>query len=432
MTVRPIFDFAEWTQLIGESEIRRLLAYKVPYYYAGGKPGALPLTTLSKILIDAGTDQLIALAEGKKDEVLEAYNYGQTAGWEPFRRTLAKRLREKDNINLDPEEGWKDVIITTGSQQTIYAILDVLVSPGDVILTPKPVYLGFVNPAVKFGANVVAIATDEYGLVPEYVEKTIQIIEREKIFKKLPEILYVIPDSDNPKGTTLPTKRRKALYDLAVNYNMLIIEDAAYREIQFSEEVRPTIKSFDKDNTHVAYLRTTSKEAATLRVGYSVMPEPLKEQVLKAKGYMDLCTPTLIQYFLNEYYSKHIDKVLPQIVTIYHRRAKAMIEAIDDTFPPGKRSDPTGGFFVWWESENKSFDAKKFLEDIAIKNGIAFVPGEAFYPPIGYQFSSRTEKISKIEPKKNTMRLSYSYKTSQNISFGIRKLGELLTKNIGK
>ncbi|MCD6514682.1 MAG: PLP-dependent aminotransferase family protein [Candidatus Odinarchaeota archaeon] len=432
MTIRPVFDFAEWTQLISESEIRRLLAYNVPYYYAGGKPGVLPLTTLSKILINTGTEQLIALTEGHKDEVIEAYNYGQTAGWEPLRRTFAKRLREKDNINLDPEEGWKDVIITTGSQQSIYLILDALISPGDVIITPKPVYLGFVNPAVKFGANVIAVATDEYGIVPEYIEKTIQIIEKEKIFKKLPEILYVIPDSDNPKGTTLPTKRRKALYDIAVTYNMLIIEDAAYREIQFTDNRLPTIKSFDKENTHVAYLRTTSKEAATLRVGYSVMPEPLKEQVLKAKGYVDLCTPTLIQYILNEYYSKYIDNVLPEIVTIYHRRAKAMIEAIDETFPPGKRSDPTGGFFVWWESDKKDFNAKIFLEKEAIPNGIAYVPGSAFYPPIGYQFSSKTEKISKIEAKYNTMRLSFSYKTSQNISFGIRKLGELLSKKIGK
>ena len=429
MTIRPVFDFAEWTQLISESEIRRLLAYNVPYYYAGGKPGVLPLTTLSKILINTGTEQLIALTEGHKDEVIEAYNYGQTAGWEPLRRTFAKRLREKDNINLDPEEGWKDVIITTGSQQSIYLILDALISPGDVIITPKPVYLGFVNPAVKFGANVIAVATDEYGIVPEYIEKTIQIIEKEKIFKKLPEILYVIPDSDNPKGTTLPTKRRKALYDIAVTYNMLIIEDAAYREIQFGGQKLPPIKSFDKENRRVAYLRTTSKEAAPFRVGYSVLPKELEEQALKDKGYLDLCTSTIIQIILNEYYTKYIDKVLPKVVNLYKRRCKTMCDAIDETFPPGKRSDPQGGFFIWWESEKK-FDTAKFLESIAIPNGIAYVPGAAFYPPIGYQYSSKTRDVTRIEPKANTMRLGFSFRKSDNISVGVRKLGELLTKEL--
>ena len=429
MTLKESFDFASWTQLIPESAIRKLLAYKVPYYYAGGKPGALPLDTLAKLLVETGLEQLVALANGRTEEVIEAYNYGPTGGLETLRRTFAERLRRKDNVVLDKDEGWKDVIITTGSQQSLYIILDTLISPGDVILVPKPAYLGFVTPAVKLGANVVTISTDEYGLVPEYVEDTLKLIEKKKLFKKPPEILYVIPDSDNPKGTTLPTKRRKALFDIAEEHNMLIIEDAAYREIQFTETLLPTIKSFDKENRRVAYLRTTSKEAAPFRVGYSVLPKELEEQALKDKGYLDLCTSTIIQIILNEYYTKYIDKVLPKVVNLYKRRCKTMCDAIDETFPPGKRSDPQGGFFIWWESEKK-FDTAKFLESIAIPNGIAYVPGAAFYPPIGYQYSSKTRDVTRIEPKANTMRLGFSFRKSDNISVGVRKLGELLTKEL--
>ena len=403
MTDRPKFDFAPWTSLVPESEIRRLLKYRTKFYFGGGKPGALPVNVLAKLLIDVGVEQLLALADGRESEVIEAYNYESTGGWTELRKTFAKRLREKDDIALDKEDGWQDVIITTGSQQAIYTILDTLISPGDIVITPKPVYLGFASTAVKLGAKVVAISTDNEGIIPEYVEKAIEQIEKDPTFKKKPEILYVIADSDNPKGTTLPLKRRKALFDIAATHGLLLIEDAAYREIQFRDTRLPTIKSFDKENQVVAYLRTTSKEAAPFRVGYVVMPRELRDEVLKDKGFIDLCTPKIIQIVLNEYYSKYIDKSLDAINKTYRWRCKAMCEAIDKTFPEGTRSDPTGGFFVWWESK-KDFDAKLFLEKYAIPNDIVYVPGESFYPNIGYQFSSRNEKITKIEPKKNTMR----------------------------
>lgn len=430
MTEKPRFDFAPWTELVQESEIRRLLKYRVKFYFGGGKPGALPTRIMAKLLVDVGVEQLLALAEGRENEVIEAYNYESTAGWEELRKTFAKRLREKDNIPIDKETGWQDVIITTGSQQAIYTILDSLITAGDVILTPKPVYLGFASTAVKLGSQVVAISTDNKGIIPEYVEKTIEIIEKKHVFKKKPEILYLISDSDNPKGTTLPLDRRKALFDIAASHEILIIEDAAYREIQFKDHRLPTIKSFDKDNEIVAYIRSTSKEAAPFRVGYSVMPPTLRDEVLKDKGFIDLCTPKIIQIILNEYYSKYIDDSLDLVNRTYRWRCKAMCDAIDKTFPPGTRSDPTGGFFVWWESDKKDFDAKVFLEKVAIPNEIIYVPGEPFYPPIGYQFSSKDETITKIKPKRNTMRLSFSYNKSDRITIGMRRLGELLSKYI--
>jgi 2-aminoadipate transaminase len=102
----------------------------------------------------------------------------------------------RDDLPLDKEEGWKDVIITTGSQQAIYAIMDVLIDPGDVVIVPRPVYLGFVNVAVKFGARVITVPQDKEGVDPEHVDKAIE--ESKKRFGKVPDIIYVVPDSDNP------------------------------------------------------------------------------------------------------------------------------------------------------------------------------------------------------------------------------------------
>ncbi|NHJ31257.1 MAG: PLP-dependent aminotransferase family protein [Asgard group archaeon] len=421
------FDFAAWTKLLPPSEIRALLEYKVKYNFGGGLPGALPIETLSNILIEIGNENKEDYTTGKKGKAISLWNYGPTGGQEFCLKVLAERLRRIDDINLDEETGWKDIILTAGSQQAIYAILDTMIDPGDVILTPSPAYLGFLAPAFKIGAEIVTIPTDLDGIIPEYVEKAIPICEKK--FGKKPNILYVVPDSDNPTGTTLPWKRRKALFDIGEEHDILILEDQAYKEIQFQGELIKPIKSLDRDNSRVAYLRTTSKEAAVLRMGYSVLPKSLKTEVLKSKGYLDLCSPTILQKVMAIYYEKYIDKVLPACLKTYEKNAKAMIKGIDETFPAGSNTKPNGGFFVWYESE-KQFNSKEFLMKTSIPNDIMFVPGAAFYPIKGWSIDESDSKLVDSIAKANTMRLGYSYNNDKDIYEGITKLGKLLTKEL--
>jgi 2-aminoadipate transaminase len=420
------YGFAAWTQFIPESEIRRLLKYDVPYYFGGGKPGALPIKTLAQTLIDLGKEQLEEIRTGNEERVIDDFNYGPTGGKAFLRETLAQRLIEKDGLNLNPEKPADDITITTGSQQALYAIIDTCIDQGDVILTTSPAYLGFLVPAVKLGAQIITVPTDLQGAIPEYFEEAIHLCKKE--LGKKPEMLYVVPDSDNPKGTTVPTKRREALFALAQEHNLLIVEDGAYREIQFREPREKPIKAFDTENRYVAYLRTSSKEAAVLRIGYSVFPPEVREQINKDKGFLDLCSPTIVQRLLNIYYTRFIDEVLPIAVKTYKERADVMLKAIDETFPAGSRTEPTGGFFIWWESENQKFDAKKFLEQVALPNDIIYVPGIAFYPLMGMSYSPENKELVPVERALNTMRISYSYSTPEIIDTGIRKLGGLLQK----
>ncbi len=421
------FDFAAWTKLLPPSAIRQLLEYKVKYNFGGGLPGVLPIDTLGKILISIGEENIKDNEEGRVGKAISLWNYGPTGGHEFVLRILAERLRRVDDIALDEEKGWKNIVLTTGSQQALYAILDTMIDPGDVILTPSPAYLGFLAPAFKLGAEIVTIPTDLDGMIPEYVEKAIPLCEKK--FGKKPTILYVVPDSDNPKGTTLPFERRKALYDLAVEHDFLIIEDQAYKEIQFKGEPIKPIKSLDRDNTRVAYLRTTSKEAAVLRMGYSVFPEPLREQVIKDKGYLDLCSPTILQKVMAIYYEKYMDKVLPECLKVYQQRSEAMVKGVEESFPAGKFTKPNGGFFVWYESD-KNFDSKLFLQEIAIPNDIMYVPGAAFYPIKGWALDDNGSKLEDSVAHTNTMRLGYSYNNAEEIYDGITKLGKLLSKKL--
>lgn len=425
---RDPYDFAAWTSFIPESEIRRLLKYNVPYYFGGGKPGALPVDIFAKVLIELGQEQLEHIQKGNEARVIDDLNYGQTCGKLFLRKTLAQRLMKHDDITLDKDNPEDDITITTGSQQALYAILDTCIDKDDVILTTSPAYLGFLTPAVKLGARIVTVPTDLQGAIPEHFEAAIKACEKE--LGRKPEMMYLVPDSDNPKGTTMPKQRREAIFNLAMEHNMVIVEDGAYREIQFRQPREKPIKAMDEENKYIAYLRTTSKEAAVLRIGYSVFPPKMREQICKDKGYLDLCSPTLLQRILDIYYRKYIDKALPKSLEIYKRRFETMAKAIDETFPAGQRTDPTGGFFIWWESDDSTFDAKQFLEKTALPNDIIYVPGIAFYPLRGFTYRPDENLLVDVERPTNTMRISYSFTSTDIIDKGIRRLGTLMKKTL--
>ena len=416
------YNFATWTSFIEESQIRSLLKYNVKYYFAGGKPGIIPTATFAKILSDLGE----TYAKDPK-MALDDLNYGPTGGQPWFLKTLAKRLCQVRKIPIDCETQWERVSITNGSQQALYALLDTLIDPGDVIITPSPAYLGFLVPAVKLGARVLTVPTDLDGIIPEYVERAVHISKIK--FGKTPDLLYVVPDSDNPKGTTTPMSRRRQLFDICEAHNILLLEDSAYAEIQFKKNPKP-IKTLDKENTRVAYLGTSSKEAAVLRVGYSVMPDTVREQVLKDKGYLDLCTTTLVQRILDVYYRDHIDEAMKVGIPLYKERYEAMAKAIDESFPAGERTDPTGGFFIWWQSEDKSFDSGEFMQRVAIPNDLLYVPGAPFYPITGYTISVEEDDVVPSVPEANTMRLGFSYAPPDILREGIGRLGNLLSKEL--
>jgi len=423
--VKPLpraFDFATWTQLVPESEIRRLLRFKVKYYFAGGKPGVLPTKALSKTLIEIGEYCLQLIEKGENHRVIDLFNYCPTEGLKELRETLAYHLRKTDGLDVD----WEEIVITTGSQQAIYAVLDVLLNPGDIVVVPRPAYLGFVNAAIKFRAKLVTVPMTELGIDPEHVRKAIKL-SYEKFGKK-PDLVYVIPDSDNPSGTTMPLKRREELFEVANDEGILILEDSAYREIQFGNERLPPIKSFDDDNSVVAYLRSSSKEAAVFRIGYSILPAELRKEVVKSKGYIDLNTPAVTQMLAKIYYQKYFSKHIEEVREGYKKRCDVMKKSIDEYFPDGSRTDPKGGFFIWWNAADASFDSKKFLEEVALKNDVIYVPGVAFFPRFGYAYHPEKNSIEKMKPETHGMRLGYSYLCPEDISDGIKKLGFLLSE----
>jgi 2-aminoadipate transaminase len=417
---------ADWTQEVPESEIRRLLKNKCKYYLAGGLPGNLPTKVFPEIL-----RELAEYYDEEEQRVVNEFQYGQTAGFPGLRKVLAERIHRRDGIDyISGEEDWEKVLITTGSQQAIYLALDILINPGDLVVTPSPAYLGFVTTVVKVGGHVVTAPTDNEGLIPDYVDDT--IIKAEKEFGKEVKILYLVEDSDNPKGTTLSLKRREQIYNIAEQHDVLVICDSAYKEMQF-EKRRPSMKRLDKDNTRVIYTSSTSKEAAPLRLGYTVMPDVLHFEAEKSKGYLDLCTPTITQRIAEIYYKKYIDNHLPRIIQKYKEQKDAAYNALLETFPEGDFTNPTGGFFIWWQPKGEkayTFDVGKFNQEVLLPDEVLVVPGAAFYPPHGHSYDPEARKIEPLKVIKGGMRIGYSFVPKDLIDEGVRRLGNHLQEHL--
>jgi 2-aminoadipate transaminase len=238
----------------------------------------------------------------------------------------------------------------------------------------------------------------------------------------------VLPNFQNPAGTTLSLERRQRLVELASHYGTPIVEDDPYGQLRYEGRHLPALVKLDAEfhgcangersfRGGVLYLGTLSKLLAPgLRVGWVVAPEPVIAKLVQLKQGSDLHSSTFSQMVAYETArGGFLDRHIPRIREVYSRRRNAMLRALERHFPAGVRwTRPQGGLFLWVTLPN-GMDSARLLED-AIREKVAFVPGDAFFPKGGGA---------------NTLRLNFSYSTPERIEEGIARLGRALARMAG-
>lgn len=328
------------------------------------------------------------------------FQYGPTEGFPPFREAVAGYLAERGVI-AGPDE----VIITTGSQQTLDALGKILISPGDKVAVESPTYLGAIAAFNPYQPSYVALPSDDDGVIPEALEETLQ--------KESIKFVYLIPNFQNPSGRTIPLERRKAIATSILKHDAILIEDDPYRALRYEGEHQPTIWSMAPDN--VVHAGTMSKVLSPgLRLGFSVAPTVIRRWMVLAKQGIDLHTSSLDQAVAAEYITGgYLEKHLPTIVNLYRPRLQAMLESLEEFFPDGfSWSRPQGGMFVWAAGpEGLDTDA---LYAKAVERKVAYVPGQYFFTEPG--------------EGRNTMRLNFSNVDEEAIRSGIKTLAWLMAE----
>ena len=343
--------------------------------FAGGYPAAttFPLSQIPSL----------------SSTVLEKYGtkplqYGATQGVPELREVISKRY----GVPVS------QVQITTSSQQGIDICTRILADPGDVILADNPVYLGALQSFRAYRANVMTIA--------EYL--------RMEGGTGSAKFIYVIPDFNNPSGRTMSLQEREELVRVARELDVLIVEDSPYRELRYSGEPLPTIRSMAPERT--LHLGSFSKIFAPgFRLGWIIGPEELLEQIYVCKQCLDLCPPVFDQYLAAEFMgSGALDENLTHTIAEYRQRRDDMVNLLQKYMPEGVSwTYPEGGLFLWLTLPEQIDTVA--LYDRALSAGVAYVAGSFFYTDGSHR---------------NTMRLNFSFIDKAKMEPGIRLLAQLI------
>ena len=359
--------------------------------------GGLPAPELFPIEEIADAHARVLAREGRA-----ALQYSTTEGFGPLREWVAARLARR-GIRV----GTDQVLITNGSQQGIDLVARVLLDPGDVVAVESPSYLAALQTFAGCEAQFAPIASDDGGM---------DVTDLARLFAlRTPKLVYLVPEFQNPKGTTLAADRRAALVELCAAHRVPILEDNPYGELRFRGEAPPPLAALD-DTGVVIHLGTFSKTLAPgLRLGWLVASREMVRSITIAKQAADLHTATLAQRAaaaLLETFD--YDAHLAVLRRVYGERCDAMLGALDRHLPAGTRwTHPDGGLFVWAELPH-GLRADDLFAD-ALREKVAFVPGSAFFPDA---------------PRYETMRLNFSNRPSDMNEEGIARLGRVVARRL--
>jgi DNA-binding transcriptional MocR family regulator len=350
----------------------------------------------------------IAIGEIAK-EILQthariALQYSPTEGYQPLREQIATRMNALWSTRLNAEE----ILVTTGSQQGLDLLAKLFIDEGDAVICESPTYLGAVMAFNVFKPRWVEIATDDDGMDLKALEHALHTEDRVKM-------MYVVPNYQNPTGRTWSTERRRGLLALAQRFTVPIIEDNPYGELTFEGDTPRAIQAMEEDGIVIS-LGTFSKIFCPgLRIGWIAARRPFLDRLVVLKQAADLHTSTLDQMITSVYMETHdLEKDLMQKREVYRERRDAMVSALETEMPPGvKVTHPQGGLFLWLELPEE-VDTRQLLR-VSLDRGVAFVPGDSFFP---------------TTQRKNTMRLNFSNMPEHRIIEGVRRLATAIKEMI--
>ncbi|HEV7208234.1 MAG TPA: PLP-dependent aminotransferase family protein [Mycobacteriales bacterium] len=401
VTLDPFRDrYAARTHGMTTSEIRALFSVAnrpEVVSLAGGSPftAALPLDAVGAML-----GELVA------DRGPQALNYGPGQG-DPRLREQICEVMALEGIHASAE----DVVVTVGSQQALDLVSRVFLDPGDVVLAEAPSYVGALGTFAAAQADVVHIAMDNDGLVPEALSAALaQCASQGKRVK----FLYTVPNFHNPAGVSLSTPRRAQILEIAEAADLLVLEDNPYGLLGFDADPVPALRSRTEDG--VIYLGSFSKTFAPgFRIGWVLAPHATREKLVLASEAQVLCPPSFSQFAVSRYLeTQPWQEQVKVFRELYRERRDALLEAMAQHFPAGcSWTRPDGGFYSWVTLPPGVHS--KVMQPRALAARVAYVPGTGFYADHqGGEF----------------MRLSYCFPPPERIREGVRRLAAVIEEEL--
>lgn len=366
---------------------------------------------------------------GRRPTGEPAMQYGSTAGLAALRAQTAARVQAQDAATGEGrvhEELYapEATLLTHGSQQLLYMVTEVLCDPGDVVIVEDPTYFVFLGILQSRGLDVRGVRLEPDGLDLVRLERVLERLKREGRLPQL-KLLYLITYHQNPTATTTGFAKKAAALDLLRYYErtaghaLYLLEDAAYRELRFAGPDTASALTASGGLGRVIYTGTYSKPFATgVRVGFGLLPEPLRSAVARVKGNHDFGTANLIQHLLARAIAEGVyDRHVGRLRTRYATKAAWMTTAMRRHFPREVTwEEPRGGMYVWARlPRGTRAGAQSPLFRQALAADVLYVPGRLCYA------DDPTRRAPDSE-----MRLSFGNAAEKDIRTGIARLGKAI------
>ncbi|XP_031160338.1 kynurenine/alpha-aminoadipate aminotransferase, mitochondrial isoform X2 [Sander lucioperca] len=334
-------------------------------------------------------------------------------------KNLQKDLHDPPTASYAPENGQMDMCVTTGSQEGLCKVFEMLVNPGDNVLLDAPTYSGTLAALQPLGCNLINVPSDQHGMIPAALKEVLSRWDPSEVHKPsstAPKILYTIPNGGNPTGASMTAQRKQEVYELARQYDMLIIEDDPYFFLQFDKPWAPTFLSMDVDRRIIRTDSFSKILSSGLRIGFVTGPKPLVDRVvlhiqastMHTSTFTQLMVSQLLHSWGQEGFLQHIEGV----IEFYRKQRDAMITSADKWLKDvAEWHTPSAGMFLWIKLKGIA-DTQQLIMKKALEKEVLLVPGGVFM-------------INSSDPCPY-VRAAFSLSTPEQIDEAFRRLSSLI------
>ncbi|XP_039396471.1 kynurenine/alpha-aminoadipate aminotransferase, mitochondrial-like [Mauremys reevesii] len=424
-------DYSQFLSVVSATREENLikvtgsLAQKKPsvIMISGGMPNPnyFPFKTASFTLQDGTTIEI-------RDALMKrALQYSSTEGIPEFLswlKDLQMSLHNPPTAKYSPDQGQMEICVTTGSQDGLSKVFEMLVNPGDNVLLEDPSYSGTLSALEPLGCNIIKVPTDKHGIIPKALKEILSRWRPEdakKLNNNLPKFLYTVPNGNNPAGTSLTADCKKKIYQLARCYDFLIIEDDPYYFLQFEKTKAPSFLSMDVDGRVIRCDTFSKIISAGLRLGFLTGPKPLIDRVIlhmQSSTITSTFTQILMSELLHKWGQKGLLEHVERVMEFYRTQRDAMLAAADKWLKGlAEWNIPTAGMFLWIKIKGIS-NTYQMITENALERGVSLVPGQSF----SIDSSAPTPYV----------RASYSFASPDQMDQAFQKLAELIKETVCK
>jgi aminotransferase len=323
----------------------------------------------------------INLAQGMPDfdpprqlieAAVEAVSHGSnqypiTWGQRSLRSAIAKKIKEYNGIDADPEE---NITITCGSTEAAASAIFALTNPRDHIVLTDPYYENYVPSAILADCDIVHVP---------FIEPNLSLDEEKlkDVMEKRPKMI-ILTTPNNPTGRVLDSGQLRIIADLCEEYGTIAVTDEIYEHITYDGKKHISLATVGNMHERTVTISGASKTYSVTgwRVGWAIAEARLSDAIRKVHDYLTIGAPTPLQealvtalQFPREFYEK--------LAATYDGKRLYLMQALDEIGLEYHR--PEGAYYILAEAPEEFADGREFTDYLLKNVSIAVLPADVLY-----------------------------------------------------